>query len=41
MITSNSESESAEEDVNEISDDGVSNTTEEQVSANEDPGEEQ
>ena len=40
-ITSNSESESAEEDVNEISDDGVSNTSEEQVSTSEGSSEEQ
>ena len=40
-ITSNSESESADEEVNQISDDEVSNTVEEQLSIDEESNEEQ
>ena len=40
-ITSNSESESADEDVNQISDDEVSNAAEEQLSIDKDSNEEQ
>ena len=40
-ITSNSKSESADEDVNQISNDEVSNTAEEQLSMDEDSDEEQ
>ena len=40
-ITSNSESESTDEDVNQISDDEVSNTVEEQLSIDKESNEEQ
>ena len=41
MITSNSESESADEDVNQISDDEVSTAAKEQPSIDEESNEEQ
>ena len=40
-ITSSSESESAEEDVNQVSNDDVSDVVEEQLTADEDSNEEQ